>query len=159
MSKTLRNLLVLVVILGIVVVASTFAPSAHAATATGASISLVSPVKGTIEVGQVWNVRWSTRNYPSKTVSVNLIKKVSSNPNTYALVRTVAASTPNDGKATWVASSNDVGSSVSLEIGCARSKVACVAGDNTSSALAVVPSTRYSNTAAAFKAIEQSKNK
>ena len=149
------------IILAIAVILISVA-SASAATKTSAkpaSIQLLSPVSKTVEVGDTWNVRWNTTNYPSRTVSVNIIKKVGSNPDRYELIRTIATSTANDKKATWVVANSDMGSNISLEIGCAKSRVACIAGNNTGASLAVVNTGRNANTAAAYKAIEWQKNK
>ena len=148
----------LAILIGLVVVASS-AVEAHAAAPVGAKLSIVSPVSGKIELGKTQTVAWTSSNYAPATVRVNVIRKVGSNPNRYALVRTVASATKNDGSATWVPSTLDVGSGISLEVGCAPSKVACQSGVNTASSLAVIQSTKYTNTASAFQAIEASNNK
>lgn len=151
-----RTLVVIVAIIGLFIVAST---AAEAAT-TSAKLSLVAPVSGNFVMGQTQTVKWSATNYAAPTVSIRLIKKVSSNPARYQVVRTISAATANDGSATWVPSAVEAGvSGLSIEVGCAPSANACQAGNSTGSTLAVTRSTRYSNTASAFKAIEASVNK
>lgn len=151
-----RTLIVIVAIIGLFIVASTVAEAAT----TNAKLSLVAPVSGSFAMGQTQTVKWSSTNYVAPTVSVRLIKKVSSNPARYEVVRTISAATKNDGSATWVPSAIESGvSGLSLEIGCTPSAVACQAGNSTGSTLAVTRSTRYSNSASAFQAIEAAKNK
>ena len=157
-SKFVRNTFMLAILIGLVVVASS-AVEAHAAAPVGAKLSIVSPVSGKIELGKTQTVAWTSSNYAPATVRVNVIRKVGSNPNRYALVRSVATATQNDGSATWVPAKSDIGTGLSLEIGCAPSALACQSGVNTASTLAVVNSLRYVNTASAFQAIEASKNK
>ena len=151
-----RSFLTLAAIVGLIVVAST---AAEAATTSSAKLSLVAPVSGSFAMGQTQTVKWSSTNYKAPVVSIRLIRKVSSNPARYEVVRTISAATKNDGVATWVPASSDIGTNLSLEIGCATSGVACQAGNSTGSALAVTKSTRYSNTASAFQAIEAKNNK
>ena len=155
-SKMIRNTFVLAILIGLIVVASSVA-SAQAAGPV-AKLTLVAPVSGTIEIGKTQTVVWKSSNYAAPTVSINVIRKIGSNPNRYTLVRTVAAATQNDGSATWVPSNFDLGQ-VSIEVGCTPSKVACQSGVNTTSNLAVITSAKYLNTASAFQAIEASKNK
>ena len=112
-----------------------------------------------VNVGQTQKVLWSSNGINSNTVSVNLIKKVSDNPATYALVRTISVSKINNGSATWVPAASDVGNGLSLEIGCTPSTQACAAIDNHTSDLAVVASPAYANTAAAYQAIEAQANR
>ncbi len=116
-------------------------------------------VKNTIEVGQTQKVLWTAKSITAGTVSVNLIKKVSDNPAKYVLVRTISNAKANNGKATWVPATTDVGTGLSLEIGCTPSTKACVAIENNNNDLAVVASNRYANTAAAFRAIETQGNR
>ncbi len=162
MKKTsmFRNILVLAAIIALLVVASTaMADAAVVKPAVVTKLSLISPVSGSIEVGQTQTVKWSTVGTKVPTVSVRLIKKVGSNPNRYEAVRTISASTANDGSATWVPAITDAGPNLSLEIGCTPSKVACQAGNSTGKTLAVINSTRYMNTASVFQAIEAVNNK
>lgn len=123
-----------------------------------ASLTLLSPVGPSIEVGQTETVRWASHNYAPKTVSVSLIRKVSDTPVRYELVRTIASSTKNDGVAIWVPAKTDVGDNLYLEIGCALSDNACYAGDS-SSVMAVTDTGRFANTAASYQAIEQLNNR
>ena len=126
---------------------------------TKATLTISNPISGNVEVGQTQTVTWTSNNYSSPTVSVNLIRKVSDNPARYKLVRTISASTKNDGSATWVPAPTDVGAGLSIEIGCTSSAKPCQAADTLNTNLAVVPSTRFANTANAYSAIEQLNNK
>jgi hypothetical protein len=159
MKKTsmFRNVIVIIAIIGLAIAAS----SAMAEAApSSAKISLITPVSGSFEMGQAQTVKWYTSNYSGSTVSIRLIRKVSSNPNTYEVVRTISDATANDGAATWIPSGAEAGlSGLSLEIGCAPSAKACQSGTATGSSLAVIKSTRYSNTASAFKALEAMNNR
>ena len=116
-------------------------------------------VKNTVEVGQTQRVLWTAKSINAGTVSVNLIKKVSDNPAKYVLVRTISNAKTNNGRATWVPASTDVGTGLSLEVGCVPSTKACVALENHTSDLSVVTSNRFANTAAAFQAIEAQGNR
>ncbi len=124
-----------------------------------ASLSFSKHPSGSVQVGQTQTVAWNSSNYSAPTVKVNVIRKVSDNPARYELVRTISAAKSNNGVATWVPAATDVGNGVSLEIGCAPSSVACHAAEKTDSALAVVNTGAYANTAAAYQAIEQLQNK
>ena len=160
MKKTsmLRNVIVIIAIIGLAIAASS--AMAQAATSSGAKLSLIAPVSGSFEMGQTQTVKWSSSNYAGSTVSIRLIRKVSNNPARYEVVRTISESTANDGVATWIPSGAEAGlSGLSLEIGCAPSAKACQSGTATGSSLAVIKSTRYSNTASAFKALEAVNNK
>ncbi|MEK7642020.1 MAG: hypothetical protein AAB365_03465 [Patescibacteria group bacterium] len=153
--NTFRNIVVSAFVFGLAIMAG----SAIAEAAT-AKLSLVAPVTGSFTMGQTQSVKWSSANYQSPVVSIRLIRKVSSNPNRYELVRTIAESTANDGIASWVPSAVEVGiNNISLEIGCKNTTTACQAGNSTGSSLAVLRSTLYSNTASAFHAIEAMNNK
>ncbi len=148
-TSTFRNIAVLVILVGLVVAAST----AMASAATIAKLSLVGPVAGSFEMGQSQTIKWSS-NGSVPNVDIRLIRKVSDDPARYEAVRTIALNTKNDGTATWVPSAIETGSGLSLEIGCSPSATACSAGHAVGSDLAVVRSTRYSNAASAFRAIE-----
>jgi peptidoglycan hydrolase-like protein with peptidoglycan-binding domain len=111
-----------------------------------------------IEVGNKQTVTWGSTNYDSSDVKINIIKKVSSNPNRYELVRVVSDKTLNDGSATWVPAKSDIGNSIFVEVGCTESKVACRAAV-TASSLAVIDSTKFANTASAFNALEKADNR
>lgn len=123
-----------------------------------AYLSLLAPLTGTFDAGQTQTVKWTSTNYTPKTVQVALIRKVSDNPARYELVRMVAPATQNDGAATWVPSTKDLGKGLSIEVGCTFSPQACTASKATSQ-LAVVNDGRYANTASAFQAIEAADNK
>lgn len=155
----LRSSIVLIIVITLAIVAST--AMAEAATIKpGAKLSLIAPVSGTFEMGQAQTVNWSSTNYGSPTVSIRLIRKVSSNPNRYELVRTIAESTANDGIASWIPSAVESGTrGLSLQIGCVSSTFACQAGNSTDSTIAVIRSTRYSNAASAFRALEAANNR
>lgn len=150
--KNITNKIATGATIGLMIAMSAVIP---ALAATSASLTLKSPVAATFAVGQAQTVRWTSKNYSSPTVTVNLIRKVSDNPSTYELVRTIAANTKNDGVATWVPLASDAGTALSLEIACAPSAKACTAGDSLSSGLAVIDNGGNSNTAAIYQAIEQ----
>ena len=124
-----------------------------------ASLSITSHKGGEkIEIGQTQKVTWNSQNYQASGVKINIIKKVASNPNRYDLVRTVNGKIANNGSATWVPARTDIGDNVFVEVACGESANACHAG-MTGSSLAVVDSSRFSNTASVFDAIEASNNK
>lgn len=123
----------------------------------GLLIGLGTAHAATLPVGQAQIVRWTMGAYKAPAVSINVIKKVGSNPNRYDLVRTVSASTKNDGIGYWVPTYSDIGS-VSIEVGCVATKVACKATTPLSQ-IAVVNSNRFANTASAFQALEAASNK
>ncbi len=154
-SKFTKIFLVIAIIIGIIVIAG----SVGTVRAATSKLTVTAPTTGVIEIGKTQTVSWKSTNYSAPTVRINLIRKVASNPARYELVRTIAAATKNDGKATWVPSKSDIGTGISLEIGCATSKIACQAGVNTSSSIAVVNSTKYANTASIYQAIEAANNK
>ncbi|MDE1940609.1 MAG: hypothetical protein KGI66_00625 [Patescibacteria group bacterium] len=123
-----------------------------------AALSILGPYGTSVSVGQEQHVTWTSSGAAPATVSVNLIKKVGTDPNRYELVRAIATSTKNDGSAVWVPAKSDVGTGLSIEIGCGPSANACTAAENVSAPLAVVPSNSFANTAAAYQAIEQAAN-
>ena len=126
---------------------------------TDASLSITSYKGGEkIEVGQTQKVTWSSQNYQASDVKINIIKQVGTNPNRYELVRSVNGKIANDGSATWVPARTDIGNNVFVEVACDESKDACHAG-MTGSALAVVDSSRFANTASVSDAIEAANNK
>jgi len=127
------------------------------ASTNSASLSLISPVGGSAEVGQRQTIKWSAFNYAPRTVTINILRKVSDNPATYELVRTVADATLNDGVAIWVPSVGEVGDNIYVEVGCVLSDQACTAAES-SSPLAVIDNGRFSNTAATYQAIEAAEN-
>jgi peptidoglycan hydrolase-like protein with peptidoglycan-binding domain len=124
-----------------------------------ASLSITSHRGGeSIELGNTQTITWNSQNYQASDVKVNIIRKIASNPNTYEFVRTVNGKIANKGSATWVPARSDIGNNVFVEVACGESINACHAGI-TGSALAVVDSSRFANTASAFDAIEASSNK
>lgn len=123
-----------------------------------ASISLIDLDKTTVEVGDLQNISWKSFNYGAPTVAINIIRKVADNPARYELVRTVSAATLNDGSAVWVPAKTDIGSNIIIEVGCTLSAQECHASQS-QSALAIVDTGRFSNTANTYKAIEQLNNK
>ncbi len=129
----------------------------------GASLTLVSPMSGTVEVGQKQTIRWVSSNYKSPFVGINLIRKVGDNPARYDLVRVIAEKTANDGTATWVpAPTTDVGEGLAIELVCVGdTPEGCRASRNATheGGLAVINTGRFANTASAFQAIEQLENK
>ena len=140
-----------------------FGPTTRAAVNNAASVdgllSLTSHKGGeTIEVGNKQALKWTASNYSSDNVKVNVIKKVSSNPNRYELVRSVSDKTLNDGVATWIPAKSDIGNNIFVEIGCKDTMKACRSAI-TSSSLAVVNSNKYANVAGAFSALEKEDNK
>lgn len=63
-------------------------------------------------------IRWSSTNYPAAAgVNINLLRKVSSSPLSYELVRVIATDSPNDGTETWSNLSTDTGE-LYVEIAC-----------------------------------------
>ncbi len=123
-----------------------------------ASLSLTAPISGTLDAGETQKVNWTSLNYGEPNVAVALIRKVSDNPATYQLVRVIAPAKTNTGNATWVPAPTDVGTGLSIEVGCALSRQACTASSPTSQ-LAVVNDGRFANTATAYQAIEALGNK
>ena len=111
-----------------------------------------------VSLGAVQSVIWDTSKYPGSQVSVQVIRKVSDNPATYELVRSVSASTANDGSALWVPSEKDLGDNLFVEVGCQLSDTACRASIS-SSPLAVNYSSDYLNVANTYQAIEQLYNR
>ncbi|MDQ5893724.1 MAG: hypothetical protein QG640_737 [Patescibacteria group bacterium] len=122
-------------------------------------LSLTSHKGGeTIEIGNKQALKWTASNYSSDNVKVNVIKKVSSNPNRYELVRTVSDKTLNDGVATWIPAKSDIGNNIFVEIGCKDTVKACRSAI-TASSIAVINSNKYMNTASAYSALESTDNK
>ncbi|MFA6404529.1 MAG: hypothetical protein WCW03_00770 [Candidatus Paceibacterota bacterium] len=120
--------------------------------------TFLDPNISSVEVGQVETIRWISEGYIPRTVSINLIRKVSSMPEQYELIRTIATSTMNDGVAIWVPGKSDVGDNLYIEIGCELSQNSCNAGGSISP-IAVNDTGRFANTAASYQAIEQLNNR
>ncbi len=67
-------------------------------------------------------VKWETSGYPKGVgVNINLIKKVSSDPDEYVLVRKIAEDTSNDGKYRWFPSKDETGDDYFIEVTCIES--------------------------------------
>jgi hypothetical protein len=122
-----------------------------------ATLSVTAINVSSVEVGDLQKIGWTSKNYSPATVAVNIIRKVSDNPARYELVRTVTSATTNDGSAVWVPAKTDVGTNTFVELGCTLSGQAC-SSSVTGSALAVVDTGRFSNTANVYSAIEQREN-
>lgn len=163
MKNTLIGSISVVVI--ILVIAAVTTPKStpsqtpsQAVVTSPASLSLVNPVGGNVELGQRQNIAWTSFNYSPQTIAINIIRKVSDNPARYELVRTVSAATANDGSAVWVPAVTDLGDNIYVEVGCILSNQACTASESTHS-LAVIDNGRYSNTASVYESIEAAENK
>lgn len=67
-------------------------------------------------------ISWSSANFPvGNNVSINLLRKTSSTPNTFTLVRQIAKDVGNTGFYTWIMQSSDTGSDLYIEIACQAS--------------------------------------
>ncbi len=162
MTKSIKTLIGVIVIAAVILVIAattkTTPVSNQADLNSPATLTLVSPFGGTAEVGKLQGIAWTSRNYGSDTIAVNIIRKISDNPSRYELVRTVSIATLNDGSAVWVPALTDVGSDIYVEVACAVSGQACTASASTAS-LAVLDTGRYDNTASVLEAIEAAQNK
>jgi hypothetical protein len=158
-TKTLIGVVSLAVIILIIAVFTTptSTPTPSQDLTGDASLTLVSPFGGTVELGQRQNVKWTSFNYLPKTVGIHIIRQIAVNPSRYELVRTVSAATLNDGNGVWVPAQMDLGNNVYVEVTCAVSDLACTASQSVAS-LAVLDSGNFSNTAAAYQAIEAEEN-
>lgn len=158
-TKTLIGVIALAIIIliiaGFTTPTSTPTPSQDAS--GDASLTLISPFGGSVELGQRQDVKWTSFNYLPKTVGINIIRQVAVNPSRYELVRTVASATLNDGNGVWVPAMTDLGNNIYVEVTCELSDLACTASES-SAGLAVINSDRYSNTAAAYQVIEAEEN-
>ena len=120
--------------------------------------NVLSAINVNVPLGDTQTVTWNPKDIISDRVSIDVIRKVSDNPASYDLVRVVATSTENDGSATWVPSSLDVGANLYIEIGCVVSDSACNANISNSQ-VSVLDSSQYMNTASAYQSIEAAANK
>jgi peptidoglycan hydrolase-like protein with peptidoglycan-binding domain len=67
-------------------------------------------------------IGWTTQNYPAgANVSINLLKKTSTTPNTYTLVRQIAKDVANSGSYVWLPQSNETGTDLYVEVICQTS--------------------------------------
>ncbi|HEY9481015.1 MAG TPA: hypothetical protein VIR98_02155, partial [Candidatus Paceibacterota bacterium] len=65
-------------------------------------------------------IKWQSSGYPTNLgVNVNLIRKASSSPESFVLVRQIAANTENDGELLWIPQSDEKGSDLFIEVTCA----------------------------------------
>lgn len=80
-------------------------------------------VVNSVQVGQT--LTWTAANFPSANVSVVIIKKTSDSPATYAAIRTLSASTPNNGSIAWTPTSAELGNNIYIQIGCVAATTAC----------------------------------
>jgi hypothetical protein len=162
MNKNNKNVIIGLVTLIIIgtIVASLIAMNRKSTgiSAISEGATQMSNVISQVALGNTQNVLWNSQDITSNQVAINVIRKVSDNPASYELVRTVATSTANDGSATWAPSSKDLGGNLYVEIGCTKTASACRA-DISSSQLAVLDSSSYLNTANAYQAIEAAMNK
>jgi len=124
-----------------------------------AKLTLLAPAGKAVTIGQPQTVTWTSGNGQPSKVTINIIRKVSDNPASYELVRTIASDTANDGKAVWIPNEDDAGFNVSLEVACGDSNEACEAADSVSAPLAVVNGGNVSNTASAYEALERALNR
>jgi hypothetical protein len=88
-------------------------------------ISNTAAVVQSVQVGQSQTVTWNSSSFPSVNIRISLIRKVSDNPASYIVVRTVEAATANDGSHTWVRTAGDTGAGLFVEIGCVSPTTAC----------------------------------
>ncbi|MDE1975097.1 MAG: hypothetical protein KGI49_01110 [Patescibacteria group bacterium] len=134
------------------------ANNGSASLAYPASITLLAPSGGNVDVGSIQHVKWISDNDAAGTVSVSVIRKVSDDPAVYEPVRTIAASKSDNGNAVWVPAKTDAGSDTFIQVGCAVSDQACTAGVS-GSGLAVLDTGVNSNAASAYQAIESMYNR
>ena len=165
-KKTLTAIVVAAFVAGVaifaVVLISSKPISEKPATSTSmtaaASLALTSAPTGSVDVGELQHIRWTSSNYASPTVSLNIIRKVSDSPARYELVRQVASATANDGDAVWVPAPGDVGPDTYVEIGCVESIQPCTAMPLPLQPVVVENDGRYANTASVFQATEAEYN-
>ena len=138
--------------------AVTPAPVANTPVVAGASLTLIDSIPGSVKVGEVQHIKWTSNNYSSPTVTINLLRLESASPVSYKLIRTIAAFTQNDGDAVWVPSKSEIGQNVVIEVACTITNQKCDASRSTAP-IAVVDAGRSSNTASVYSAFEQSQNK
>ena len=71
------------------------------------------------------SIVWRPQDINSPRVIISLIKRVSTDPDTYDLVRVLASSTPNIGGYTWTIRPNEVSPDTYIEVGCVFSDSEC----------------------------------
>ena len=145
-----------------------FGPLSRAKVNSGANVAtftLMTPASGALLQENVPVViRWESQNYSSQSpVNIVLMKKVSDNPNTYELVKTIVANTPNDGGEIWVPTKNEVGSAFKIQIGCGSTgnQNGCIAKTNEGEvAISAAPAgTGSTNLASIITALQAELNK
>ena len=75
----------------------------------------------------VHTVVWNRSQFPSASVSLALIRQTSIKPASYAVVRTLSASVPNNGSATWTPAPGEIDGTTFIQIGCVAATSACQA--------------------------------
>ncbi len=135
------------------------APVAQAPVEQTASLTLTDSISGTVKVGEVQHIKWTSQNYPSPTVTINLLRQESSDPVSYKLIRTIASFTQNDGDAVWVPSKTEIGQNIVIEIACTVTNEKCQATRSTAPIAVVDAGSSAKNTASVYSAFEQSQNK
>jgi hypothetical protein len=91
-------------------------------------LSALASTKLDVQVGKVQVLKWQASKYPSTSVSLHLLKKVSNNPVSYELVRSISEKAPNSGTYKWTPTEKALGSGIIVEIACVNSNQACSAG-------------------------------
>ncbi|MCK6463182.1 MAG: GPI anchored serine-threonine rich family protein [Candidatus Pacebacteria bacterium] len=147
-------------ILGLAVAAA-FAAVSSPAFAKTASVKIISPAGGSIgQVGSAQTVRWSTSDYPKGAgVNINLLRKVSSNPDRYEFIRVIKENTPDDGVETWTPSASDTGDNLVVQVSCSGKTVfpeGCSSVQGTSRIAILDSAERQSYLASVIEAIKQS---
>ena len=79
-----------------------------------------------VMVGQSKLVSWNVKDYPSATVNVTIIHKISNSPLSYQPVR-VIANVPNTGSISWTPTAPEIGNDMFVEVGCTATAKACQA--------------------------------
>lgn len=91
-------------------------------TISGASVSVENYSSGAAAVflsGNKRIIKWHTNNYPTGAgININLIRKVSDNPKSFAFVKTVVVNTENDGEYIWFPLLGETGANMFIEIAC-----------------------------------------
>lgn len=95
---------------------------AGAVVPSGISSFTVSPLEGAAGafLSDSKEIKWQTKDYPAAVgVNINLLRKVSTNPESFELVRQIAKDTPNDGYELWVKTAQDGNTSdLYIEVTC-----------------------------------------
>ncbi len=101
------------------------AANAKLAATTGTPNVAVSAVTGsntavaTVLLSNGKSVTWTTNNYPEGVgVNIHLLRKSTSGPVSFSVIRTVAQDTPNDGNETFSLQTSELGGDVYVEVTC-----------------------------------------